>query len=180
MKDRASLVADEWLVLRSQDGDAGAFDLLISRWQDRLWRHARRLLRDDDAAWDVVQEAWMSILNGLRRLDDPQAFPGWAYRIVTFKCADDVRRRERQRRAEGTRATGDRELSRDDDAEVAALREALDELSVEQRAILSLHYLEELGVERIAEILAIPVGTVKSRLHHARAALRDKMGGRSS
>jgi len=53
-------------------------------------------------------------------------------------------------------------------------RDALDELSVEQRAMLSLHDLEELGVERIAEILAIPVGTVKSRLHHSRAALREK------
>ena len=62
-----------------------------------------------------------------------------------------------------------------EDPEVEALRAALAGLSVEQRAILSLHYREELRLERIAEILEIPVGTVKSRLHHARAALKRTM-----
>jgi RNA polymerase sigma-70 factor (ECF subfamily) len=115
----------------------------------------------------------MSVLSGLRRLQDPGAFGGWAYRIVTFKCVDHVRRSERQRRAEEqqpAQATADPE-----DDEVMVLRAALADLSVEQRALLSLYYREELRVERIAEILGIPLGTVKSRLHHTRAVLKERM-----
>ena len=67
-----------------------------------------------------------------------------------------------------------------DDADVEFLRAALADLSVAQRAVLSLHYLEGHGVERIAEILGIPAGTVKSRLHHARAALKKKLERRTS
>jgi RNA polymerase sigma-70 factor (ECF subfamily) len=169
-------IADEWLVLQSQDGDARAFEQLVSRWQERLWRHARRLIHDDAAAWDVVQEAWMSMLKGLRRLDDPGAFSGWAYRIVTFKSIDHIRSGRRRREVEEQQQARTVNPAGDDDVE--ELRAALLELSVEQRAILSLHYREELGVERIAEILGIPAGTVKSRLHRARAALKERIGRR--
>jgi RNA polymerase sigma-70 factor (ECF subfamily) len=175
MSGNTQRIADEWLVLQSQDGDAHAFDLLVSRWQERLWRHARRLVRDDAAAWDVLQEAWMSILKNLRRLEDPGAFSGWAYRIVTFRCMDHLRRGKRQRRLEEEQAVRAPEPAEETDDDVEELRVALDELNVDQRAILSLHYKEELGVDRIAEILDIPVGTVKSRLHRARAALKERM-----
>jgi len=175
MRNRTRQIADEWLVLQSQDGDARAFEQLVSRWQDRLWRHARRLIRDDAAAWDVVQDAWMSVLKGLRRLDDPGAFAGWAYRIVTFKCVDQLRREERRKKVENRHPTPETYPTHDEDDDVEVLRIALGDLSVEQRAILSLHYREELGVERIAEILGIPLGTVKSRLHRARATLKERI-----
>jgi len=178
MRNRSRQIADEWLVLQSQDGDVRALEHLVSRWNDRLWRHARRLIRDDAAAWDVVQDAWMSMLKGLRRLDDPGAFAGWAYRIVTFKCVDHLRLDERRQKAETLSPVRETAPAREEGDDVDVLRIALGELSVEQRAILSLHYREELGVEPIAEILGIPVGTVKSRLHRARAALRKKMDRR--
>jgi RNA polymerase sigma-70 factor (ECF subfamily) len=175
MSQPTQQIADEWLVLRSQDGDAGAFEQLVSRWQERLWRHARRLVRDDASAWDVLQEAWMSMLKGLRKLDDPAAFAPWAYRVVTLRCVDHVRRRQRQRKVErALPAPSAVEVPGEGD-DVEALRLALDELSVEQRALLSLHYREGLRLERIGEILGVPVGTVKSRLHHARAALKKKI-----
>lgn len=171
MNDTTQQVADEWLVLQSQDGDDRAFEQLVSRWQERLWRHARRLVGDDSSAWDVLQEAWLSMLKSLRRLDDPAAFAPWAYRVVTLRCVDHVRRRQRQRKVEqALPAPATTEPEKDDDVE--RLRTALDELGVEQRALLSLHYREELRLERIAEILGVPVGTVKSRLHHARAELK--------
>jgi RNA polymerase sigma-70 factor (ECF subfamily) len=176
MSGSSQQVADEWLVLQSQDGDARAFDLLVSRWQERLWRHARRLVRDDAAAWDVLQEAWMSMLKNLRRLEDPRAFSPWAYRIVTLRSMDHLRRGKRQKRLveEQRRACTPQQTNEVDD-DVEELRLALDELSFEQRAIISLHYKEELGVERISEILDIPAGTVKSRLHRARAALKERL-----
>ena len=115
------------------------------------------------------------MLNGLRTLEDPGAFSGWAYRLVTFKSVDYVRRRQRQRRIEEQQMHPDPVTTDEADDEIEALRAALGDLSAEQRAILSLHYREELGIGRIAEILGIPAGTVKSRLHHARAALKKKI-----
>jgi len=175
MIDSTQQIADEWLVLQSQDGDARAFEQLVSRWQERLWRHARRLVRDDASAWDVLQEAWLSMLKSLRRLDDPAAFAPWAYRVVTLRCVDHVRRRQRQRKVEQALPAPSTTVAPQEDDDIETLRAALDELGVEQRALLSLHYREGLGLERIAKILGIPVGTVKSRLHHARAALKKKV-----
>ena len=74
---------DELLVLRCQEGDAEAFELLVGRWQRRLWRHAWRLTGDESTAWDAVQETWVGISRGISRLVDPAVFSAWAYRIVT-------------------------------------------------------------------------------------------------
>jgi len=70
---------DELLVLRCQEGDAEAFELLVGRWQGRLWRHAWRLTGDENAAWDAVQETWVGISRGIVRRADAAAFPAWAY-----------------------------------------------------------------------------------------------------
>ena len=67
---------DELWIEQASKGNLEAFNQLVLRWQDRLWRHARRLIRDDTEAWDVLQEAWMGIIKGLRRLDDPGLLPG--------------------------------------------------------------------------------------------------------
>ena len=174
MKDRTEQIKDEWLVLRSQDGDAQAFNQLILRWQDRLWRHARRLIRDDTEAWDVLQEAWVGIIRNLRRLDDPRAFSQWAYRIVTFKCVDHVRHRKRQRQLNKELPNQVAEQSGKYE-EIEILRLALQDLSVDQIAVLSLFYKEELRIEQIADVLKIPEGTVKSRLHNARNNLKKRM-----
>ncbi|MGO9112495.1 MAG: RNA polymerase sigma factor [Thermoguttaceae bacterium] len=77
---------DELLVLRCQEGDTEAFELLVARWQQRLWRHAWRLTGNESAAWDVLQEAWIGISRGINRLVDAAAFPAWAYQIISNKC----------------------------------------------------------------------------------------------
>jgi len=178
--DRRDPLHDELLVLRSQRGDAQAFDELVGRWQDRLWRHARRVVGEEEAAWDVVQEAWVSVVKGLTRLDSPALFPAWAYRIVSHKAIDWIRRRQ-TRRAMERRALDEAErASREgppDDREAVALREALGRLEADQRAILSLKYDEGFDIGEIAAILGIPAGTVKSRLHYAREALRRVLEG---
>jgi RNA polymerase sigma factor (sigma-70 family) len=95
-------IIDELLVTRCQEGRREAFDLLVRRWQRRLWRYARSLTASDHAAWDVTQETWIAILKQVRKLGDPAWFGAWAYRIVRNKCADHCRRAGRQRRlAEG-------------------------------------------------------------------------------
>ena len=166
---------EELLVLRCQEGDAEALELLVGRWQRRLWRHAWRLTGDESAAWDALQEAWISICRGINRLVDPAAFPAWAYQIVSNKCRDSVRRERRQHevmeiysdwmRHEGQEAaTAEQQHN--------SLKEALQELSGPDRAVLSLRYLEQFDTAEIGCILGIPEGTVKSRLFYARQRLR--------
>jgi RNA polymerase sigma-70 factor (ECF subfamily) len=171
---RSERVLDELLVLRCQDGEANAFEELVGRWQRKLLRHALHLTGDADGANDVVQEAWFAIVRGIGRIDDPARFPAWAYRIVTHKAADWVRKRQRRQAVEDAleppRPTAVPEGANDD---VDALRAALRNLPRDARGVLSLHYLDGLGVRDIARALGIPAGTVKSRLFNARNKLKQ-------
>ncbi len=179
MNKSRSGVIDELLVMRCQAGDRESFDLLVRRWQRRLWRYARSLTGSDDAAWDVTQETWIAIVKRIRKLSDPAWFGAWAHRIVRNKCADHCRGAGRQRNlaaglAERQRANDD--PHREDPGEVVA--HALRRLSPEQRGLLTLKYGDEaLNIVEIAVVLGIPVGTVKSRLYHAREELRQILEG---
>jgi RNA polymerase sigma factor (sigma-70 family) len=166
---------DELLVLRCQEGDAGAFNELIGRWQERLWRHAWRLTGSQDAAWDVVQDAWITVIRGIRRLKDPAAFPTWVYSIASNRCHDWMRRQQRRRRSDeeyAERVNRVENDARSTHQRLAGLDEALSRLPGSDRAILALRYEEQLRVAEIATILQVPPGTVKSRLHYARERLR--------
>ncbi len=168
-------VADELLVLRCQEGDPAAFEELVSRWQERLWRHAWRLMGREDMAWDVLQETWIAVSRGLRRLEDAAAFPRWAYQIVSHKCRDRIRQERRRRKLSA--AYWERLAQADSDAAATSpqdvdLGEALRQLSGPDRAILALRYEEGFDTAGIAAILGVPEGTVKSRLYYARKRLR--------
>lgn len=172
--DQHDRLNDELLVLRCQEGDTAAFELLVGRWQGRLWRHAWRLTGDDTAAWDTLQEAWIGISRGLARLTDPVAFPAWAYRIVSNKCRDFVRH-ERTRRDAAELYSEWLHGQTPDAAAVeqhSSLKEALEQLPGPDRALLSLRYEEQFDTAEIAGILGIAEGTVKSRLYYARQRLR--------
>lgn len=166
---------DELLVLRCQEGDAAAFDQLVGRWQARLWRHAWRLTGSEDAAWDVLQETWIVVSRDIQRLKDSAAFPGWIYRITSNKCRDWIRRQRRRRRADEAYSEQVKESQQetsDGSERFANLNEALAQLPGPDRAILDLHYREQFAMDEISEILRIPIGTAKSRLHYARQRLR--------
>ncbi len=169
-------ICDEWLVLRCQDGEVQAYERLVRRWQDRLWRYAWSLTKCRDTACDVTQEAWLAVVRGIGRLDDPAGFGPWVHRIVRNKCADWVRYKQRQRRAEQTltnEARGRHNNPTGQSGISEELASALEELSGDHRAVLMLHYIDSLTVAEIAGLLDTPVGTVKSRLHHARNLLKQ-------
>jgi RNA polymerase sigma-70 factor, ECF subfamily len=166
-------ITNELLVLRCQEGDVAAFEQLVERWQERLWRHAWRLTGDENAAWDALQEAWMGISRGLGRLDDPAAFPGWAYRVVSHKCRDWLRRQRRQRQITELYSAEVQEAYEPPQEQHASLKEALSQLSGADRAILALRYEDQFDTAEIAAILGVPEGTVKSRLFYARKRLRN-------
>ena len=172
MVGRSDRVLDELLVLRCQDGETDAFEELFDHWQRKLLRHAVHLTGDADGASDVVQEAWFAIVRGIGRIDDPARFPSWAHRIVTHKAADWIRKRQRRRAAEEVLEPPTAAADRAND-DVGALRVALRNLPRDSRVVLSLHYLDGLGVREIAQALGIPAGTVKSRLFKARNKLKQ-------
>lgn len=174
-------VLDEYLVVQAQAGSREALDQLIQRWTPRLLRFSTRSL-GADSSLDIVQEVWASAIGNLRRLNDPARFPAWLYSIATRKCADAIRRNIRRRRSEqqtieemplnGT-VTDPAALAGDQ----LDLSSALRRLSNEHRIVVDLFYLDDLGVEEIAIALSLPVGTIKSRLHHARQVLKQHLEG---
>ena len=165
-------IHDELLVLRAQAGDADALEELFDQWNARFVRHAWRLTGDAEAAKDVSQEAWMSVVTGLRSLDDPSRFRVWAYRIVTRRCADWIRRTQRQRSimtewSDSAPSGIDSTLGRTGD-----LASSIAGLPRDARTVIAMYYLDEMGISEIAASLGIPAGTVKSRLFNARESLR--------
>ncbi len=176
MNREPNSVADEWLVLRCQEGSAPALEELLKRWRQRLWLHAIRVVGQEEAAQDVVQESLIAITQGIRKLDDPSRFPAWAYRIVTNKGRDWIRNQVRRRRLEdeAQQETASETETGTDTAtsRCADVREALERLRPDQRDLLRYHYHLGLSLRDIAAIEAIPIGTVKSRLHEARAQLK--------
>lgn len=175
-------ILDEYLIAAAVTGDRGAWARLVVRWQPKLLRHAWRVLADAERAKDVVQEAWVEILRGLRRLDDYAAFPAWAFRIVTRRCQRLFRGNQRDwRMAEDLAPDTDSAALEIDHAESLAdlpqVLAAVQALPAPQRAALALFYLEDLSVAEIAIALDVAPGTVKTRLMHARRKVRAQLEG---
>lgn len=165
-------IYDEFLILRAQDGEADALDQLVRRWHPRLLASAMRRTGDAEGARDVAQEAWGAIVRGIPRLDDPSRFPGWAMRIIANKSADWVGSRGRDRRGTPRASPDPNAADTAPDPEVDALRLALRTLDPDTRLILAFAHARDMSTREIAAALSIPEGTVKSRLHSARARLR--------
>lgn len=167
-------IEDAILLIRARNGDAEAFADFVLRWQDRLRVHAERLTGHPAAADDVLQETWIAVLKGLGRLSDVEAFRAWIYRILSRKATDWIRSRQRRRRLSKRFAAEPAVLAGDEERSdwIDSLDHAIKRLSPPLRHVVLLHYVEEFSVEEVAEILRIPRGTVKSRLHNARKQLR--------
>ncbi len=173
-------VLDEYLAASARAGDRTALGALARRWEKRLFRHAWRLAGDIDLARDIAQDAWLDIAKGIARLGDSAAFPAWAFRIVTRRAADAIRKSKRRRAGIAAYAAEPKAMSATDEVEAqassASLATALAALPAEQRAAVALFYLEDLSVAEIAAALGVPAGTVKSRLMLARDKLRHALG----
>jgi RNA polymerase sigma-70 factor (ECF subfamily) len=173
MRSREQVV-DEMLVLAAQAGNTEAFERLAVRWNPRLYRHAYRMTHDAEGAREAVQDAWVSIARGLRRVRDPARFGSWALRITGRRCADWIGRRQKARgrtsTLEDVRAIAEPANGRADD--LGRIRDALRRLDPERRALMAMFYVEGMTVYEVAAALGIPPGTVKSRLYNARQRLR--------
>lgn len=178
-------IYEEFLVAAAVTGDQDALSRLVVRWHPRFLRHAWRMLGDPERAKDMVQEAWVEILNGLARLDDVAAFPAWAYRIVTRRCQRSFHRGRREvvgLSVEELAASAEvpEHALGEFAAELSNVVDAIGSLPPPQRAALALFYIEELSVAEIAIATDVPPGTVKTRLLHARRKVRALLGGDAS
>ena len=178
-------ILDEYLASAARAGDRAAFNRLAARWQPKLLAHAWRLTGDNELARDVVQDGWADIARSLSRLDDAAAFPAWAFRIVTRRAADAIRRAQRTRKGNAAYAEEMRGVVEGAEAiemksEARALEDAMAGLPPAQRAAIALFYTQDLSVAEIAAALEVPAGTVKTRLMHARRKLRDALEGGKS
>jgi len=162
-------LVDEILVMDCQKGSVKAMEMLVSRWQKRLWKYAYNMTGNTEAAWDITQESWLGIIKGLRRLQDPASFKAWAYRITTNKSIDWIRKNRTAKKVGLDEVQGYQHKDEKD----AGLKELLEKLDMKKRAVLNLYYFEQLSIPEIGIALKIPTGTVKSRLHSARKELKE-------
>ena len=169
--------ADEWLVLRCQIGERDAFDVLIARWHPLLWRYAVRLTDDPDTAGDVVQDVWLRVVRGIATLRDAARFRPWIFGIARRVLMDRLRARYARPAFEAVDLAEIPEADVDDGhaEDLSLLQTELAELPILEREVLVLFYLQELSLGEIAEVAAVPVGTVKSRLFRARRLLRAQL-----
>ncbi|MFZ1773025.1 MAG: RNA polymerase sigma factor [Rhizobiaceae bacterium] len=166
------------LVVQAQGGNQPAFARLVALRGARLQAHAVRLLGEREPANDIMQESWLEIWRGLGALRESTAFLPWALRIVTRRVARFIARRQRDRKlTPGFEAPTFQPETASTAADAAAIRAALATLSPQQRATVALFYLEDMTVAEVAVALDVPVGTVKTRLMHARARLRARLKG---
>ncbi len=171
--------ADELLAIRCQMGERAAFDALIARWHEPLWRYLRRLANSDDIAGDLAQDTWVRVLRGMGALREPAKLRPWLFGIARRVAMDRLRFQYVRRGAEDVDLDdlpGD-EPALELEADAAALDGALAALPVAEREMLTLFYLRELSLAEIATMLSVPIGTVKSRLHRARQELRNAFSG---
>jgi RNA polymerase sigma-70 factor, ECF subfamily len=182
--------ADERLLIeRCRAGDIAAFEPLVEKYRQRVWRLAFQVLRDREEAWDCAQDAFVRAFQSLASFRGQSAFYTWLFRIAMNVATDRLRARSAQTRAFGNQPVPAEEWERTapdpgerpDQAALGAerrlqIRRALDALPLNARTIIMLSDVEGLSYREIASVLNCPIGTVMSRLHNARKRLRSALG----
>lgn len=188
---RESERADERaLIQRCKNGEIGAFDELVSRYEKRVFNFALRVTGNYHDAWDVAQEAFVRVFNSIQTFRGDAVFTTWVYRIVTNVYLDE------RKKSKSHRLTSLDEYIELDENAVArqiedegplpeeivenkerdrVVQRAIASLPDYQRVIVTLYHVQHRSYEEIAEILQLPIGTVKSRLNRARLALQEKL-----
>lgn len=182
-------IADDVLVRRAQKGSMEAFEELVSRHRDKIFARAFSMMRNEDDAIDLSQEAWVKGWQRLKQFQGESSFVTWMTRIVINLCLDQLRKHKRQRaesieQLEEDLGGVERQmptvaLNPTEGLERSELRrridEALGKLSYEHRTVLILHEFEDLEYKEIAKRMECSIGTVMSRLFYARRKMANLM-----
>jgi RNA polymerase sigma-70 factor (ECF subfamily) len=154
----------EWIALRCQSGEAGAFEDLVRAMERPLLYYAASLTGNPDSGLDVLQEVWIK---------------AWLYTITHGIAVDRIRRNSSRERAETVELENFQEaeelsFSEEDAAEI---HQALSEIGLKHREVLVLHFLDDLSIVEIAKVVGCSEGTVKSRMHYAKRAMKGILSG---
>lgn len=180
---------DRELVERARAGDSSAFEVLVTKYQQRVYNLALRMTGNEEDAFDLSQEAFIKAWRGLETFQFDAQFSTWLYRLTSNACLDFLRAQKRRKTVSLTYEDDEGEETQIDvvdpapDPEQAALasedrellRCALDALDDESREIITLRVIDDLRYDQIAEVLGVKEGTVKSRLSRAREKLKKKL-----
>jgi RNA polymerase sigma-70 factor (ECF subfamily) len=168
---------DELLAIRCQMGDPDGFEDLIRRWNGPLWRYLRRLAGNEQDAQELLQDVWIRVLRGMARLRDASKLRAWLFAIARRAAMDALRAQYAAPRNEDVSGLDPPAPDVHDTLheDLDAVEQELQRLPVIEREVLTLFYLDELSLGEVADVLAIPVGTVKSRLFRARQLLRREL-----
>ncbi|MEO8197368.1 MAG: sigma-70 family RNA polymerase sigma factor [Thermoanaerobaculia bacterium] len=183
---------DEALVRSILSGDRDRFELLVERYQTRLVNYLYRMVRNLEEAHDLTQEVFIRVYQALDRYDSQYRFSTWLFRVAQNAAIDVIRKRRiklvplTRRADEGSDATVDLELPDGQPSALetlqgreldASIRSAIDALPWEYRELILLRHYGELAYEEIAEVKAMPLGTVKNKLFRARQMLKQQLLG---
>jgi RNA polymerase sigma-70 factor (ECF subfamily) len=169
----------EWLALRCQAGEPDAFEDLIEAIERPLLYYASSLTGNQDSGLDVLQEVWIKAFRGIGKLKDPSALRSWLYSITHGIAVDRIRHNTSRERAEAVELEDFEEAEEPSFSEedAAAVHQALGEIGLKHREVLVLHFLEDLSIAEIANVVGCSEGTVKSRMHYAKRAMKEILSG---
>ena len=184
MNPTSNTQEDDRLIRQTLAGELSAFESLIGKYQNRLFHSMTQVLRNSTDAEDVVQDAFVKAFTKLSTFRGGSQFYTWLYRIAHNSAISQIRKRKPTESLdhdagmtaatlEGQHVSPSQRLERQE--ENRQLSDALNRLKKEQRSVLVLREMEGLDYDAIAEILDVPVGTVRSRLHRARAQLKEEL-----
>jgi RNA polymerase sigma-70 factor (ECF subfamily) len=166
-------------VQQAKAGELEAWSVLFRRYQLPLYVYVFELARDEQTSLDIVQETFIAAVRHIADLRDDSKFGGWLFGIAHQKCAQWWRRQNRAAAWRGEMAESPPDLDAGPDEllvrkeQEAEFMKLINQLPPPQRSVLLLHFVEDFPLEQIAEITQTPFGTVKSRLHYAKRALRE-------
>ena len=168
-----------WMALRCQAGEPGAFEDLIAVMERPLLYYAMTLTGNADSAPDVLQEVWIKSFRSIRKLRDPGSLRSWLYSITHGIAVDRIRKNYSREQAEAVHLEDFEEAEEPSFAneDAAAIHQALSEIGLKHREVLVLHFLEDLSIAEIAEVVGCSEGTVKSRMHYAKRAMKEVLSG---
>jgi RNA polymerase sigma-70 factor (ECF subfamily) len=175
---------DQALVLAVQAGSLDALGVLYDRHRRMVYRTALAICGDPEAAADLLQDVFLRLFRFARRIDSNRPLEPWLYRVTANLAYTWVKRRHRWSRplediAEwlvGSKRNSPQTIAETDE-EAKAVQQAIQQLPLPQRVVVVLYYINDLSLQEIAEILDVPQGTVKSRLHYGRLALKKHLRG---
>ena len=171
----------EEMLRRAASGDAEAWRVLVERYTPRVYGLIRSQCGNTDLAEEITQSTFCTVAAKIGSYNELGRFEPWLFRIATNRLRDEMRRRKRHATSvehdtltglAGSDADADRESSRPESAEIAALRDAMQQLSASDRHVIHLRHQAGLSFKQIAEVLEQPLGTVLAREHRARKRLQ--------